>query len=272
MALLTCINLLCALPGLPLDPRVSPYPPCVRRCIAFFWNWCNTSALPYYLDHVLKPLVAYPDGTGRPYDGVFIDQSDFFSTRGASNAKCDPVQARLNVHIQTGLMFQTVGKWPIFSSTLSGAADNAEQDAIWAAGVGYTRFDEFFTPTEAAMASLYNETRRGVPTLIHAPTGVKRHPPIKVEDALATFLVATGGAPHAYFEYSSGWYDNNWQWVSPLFDVEYGVATGPPVVSHPTNATVVWTRHFDHGNVTASVNCTQGVVWCQGNITYGPPS
>ena len=53
------------------------------------------------------------------------------------------------------------------------------------------------------MEELYNDTEIGVPTICHAPTAVKRHAGIGLLDALATFLVATGGADHSYFQYSS---------------------------------------------------------------------
>ena len=169
-----------------------------------------------------------------------------------------------------------MGKWPIFSSTLSGDNDVAEQNTIWAAGVGYTRFDEFFTPTLGAMKALYNETERGVPTLVHAPTSVKRHPGISNLNAMSAYLVGTGNAAHSYYQYSSGWYDQNWRW-DPLFDVSYGEATGPPVVTtYGVNATApktgeVWVRKFDHGNITVSVNCTppeMRIVWCIGDISW----
>lgn len=56
-------------------------------CLSYFWNFCNTSAVDYYIDKVLRPLVQFPNGTAMPYDGVFLDNSDSFSTHGASNAK-----------------------------------------------------------------------------------------------------------------------------------------------------------------------------------------
>jgi hypothetical protein len=251
------------------------------RCVSYFWNWCNSSVMDVYLQQVIKPLVATPAGAGLAYDGVFIDQSDFFSTRGTSNAKCDARAAALNVHIQTAKYLASVGKWPVFSSTLGGAADDAEQDAIWASGVGYTRFDEFFTPQLNSMKQLYNETQRGVPTLVHAPTSVKRHPAIHNIDTMAMFLIATGGGSHSYYQYSSGWYDNNWRW-DPLFDIQFGLPTGPPAVTkYGVNASApqdgeVWERRFDHGNITVSVNCTPAamkVVWCIGDIKWpGKPT
>lgn len=241
------------------------------NCLSFFWNWCNASAIDYYLQHVLQPLVAYPNGTGRAYDGVFLDNSDGFSTHGSSNAHCDAHNASMTVHIQTAKLFQKSNKWPVFSSTATGAGDVAEMDTLWAAGVGYTRFIEFFAPQAQDMANLYNETQRGLPTIVHAPTHVKRHPSISLNDSMAAFLVATGGASHSYFQYSSGWFDNNWMW-SPLFAEKFGAATGPPVITRygPDMMGEVWTRSFTSG-AQVMVNCTPPALqgrfeWCKGTI------
>ena len=242
-------------------------------CSAYYWNWCNASAVDYYLNRVLQPLIAYPNGTARPYDGVFLDNSDGFSTHGSSNAHCDASNASLSVHIQTGRLFQRLRKWPIFSTTATGASDAREREALWAAGVGYTRFWEFFAPTAAAMASLYNETATGLPLLVHGPTHVKRHPGIPLNDSLAGFLVSTGGAPYAYFQYSSGWFDNDWTW-SPMFDVHYGTATGPPTITtYGTNQTGQrWVRRFDTG-IVVTADCAPVDVpsaWCQGSFAFPP--
>ena len=251
------------------------------RCSSYFWNWCNASTLGVYLERVIAPLVATAEGKGLPYDGVFIDQSDDFTTRGASNAQCDARAAVLGVHVATAKYLHSVGKWPVFSSTTSGAGDVAEQDALWAAGVAYTRFNEYFTPTLATLQQLYNETQRGVPTLVHAPTSVKRHPGIRNLDTMAAFLIGAGGASHSYYQYSSGWYDSNWKW-DPLWDIAYGLPTGPPAIStYGVNATApqtgqVWVRQFDGGNITVSFNCTppeMRVAWCTGDISWpGKPT
>ena len=87
----------------------------------------------------------------------------------------------------------------------------AERDAIWAAGVSFTKFYEYFTPSLASMEELYNDTALGLPTIVHAPTYIKRHPGINVRDAVAAFLVATGGAPYAYFQCESP--HARWRWL-----------------------------------------------------------
>ena len=253
------------------------------RCRSYFWNWCNASTIDVYLQKVIAPLVATADGVGLAYDGVFIDQADDFTTHGAINAPCDARAAALSVHVASAKYLASVKKWPIFSTGLAmgSAPDINEQEALWGAGVGYTRFDEFFTPTLSTMSGLYNNTLRNVPALVHAPTAVKRHPGIRNVDAMAVYLIGSGNAAHSYYQYSSGWYDGNWKW-DPLFDVEYGAATGAPMVTkYGVNATApktgeVWVRKFDRGNITVSVNCTPPelkVAWCVGDITWpGKPS
>eukprot|EP00660_Eupelagonema_oceanica_P016218 gene16218-22917_t len=102
--------------------------------MSYFWNWCNDSAVDWYVEKVLRPLVAYPNGTGLPYDGVFLDNSDGFNPRGSVNARCNAANASMNVHIRTAKMLHKVGKWPIFSSTATGSKDIRETDQLWAAG------------------------------------------------------------------------------------------------------------------------------------------
>lgn len=244
------------------------------RCLAYFWNWCNSSAVGFYLDNVLLPMIATPNGKGRAFDGVFLDNSDGFNPRGSINAKCDARNASLNVHIQTGRLFQKYAKWPIFS--LTGTALDVI-DPLWDAGVGYTQFVEYFAPTNGSMAELYTATTRGVPTLVHAPTSVKRHPGIPLLSAVAAYLVSAGGATHSYFQYSSqDWTsDRSWPW-STLYEQEYGEAVGPPIVTnYGANLTgVKWTRHFSKGAV-ATVDCApcggslpRCGAWCVGNVTF----
>jgi hypothetical protein len=201
-------------------------------CIGYYWNWCNEKAVDAYLNKVLRAIIADPHGKPYAYDGVFLDNADGFNPRGSSNAKCDAHAADLAVHIKTGKLFQKYGKWPIISST-GGGGSTAETEGMWAAGVGYSKFYEYFAPTSSSMIKLLNDTTLGVPCIVHAPTSVKRHPGIALNDALAAFLIAAGGAKHSYFQYSAAdWtVDRSWPW-SALYEVNYGVATGPPTVTY----------------------------------------
>lgn len=252
-----------------VDPSTHP------GCVAYLWNWCNASAVDYYVRVVLGGLVADGAGRGLAYDGVFLDNSDDFSTSGAGNAVCSAADASLGVHVATGRFFETVGKWPVFSSTVTGERMAAEAAALWAAGVGFSKFWESWSPSLGAVQQLYNETAMGLPTVVHATVHgwpFARKPPITLTDALAAFLVATGGATYTYFQYSTGWYDADWRW-DPLFSREYGVAVGPPVITQYGNASdqgEVWVRAFSSGAV-AALNCTPPsykLVWCQGSIVF----
>ena len=244
-------------------------------CIAFLWNLCNASAVDFYVNVVLGGLVTDSAGRGLAYDGVFLDNSDEFSIAGAGNAHCNEASATLGVHVATGKFFQAVGKWPIFSTTAGGSAMAAEAAALWAAGVGFSKFWESFSPSLGAVQQLYNETLMGLPAVVHATVHgwpFAHKPPIALADALAAFLVATGGARYTYFQYSAGWYDGDWRW-DRLFDYEYGVAVGPPAVTQYGNASdpgEVWVRAFTSGAV-ATVNCSPPSyksAWCEGNITF----
>jgi hypothetical protein len=56
------------MPGMPkYDPR----------CLAYSWNWFNTSAVEFYLRHYVEPLVALPG-----FDAVFFDGADEFLRQG----------------------------------------------------------------------------------------------------------------------------------------------------------------------------------------------
>eukprot|EP01050_Picozoa_sp_SAG11_P020782 SAG11_NODE_3570_length_2362_cov_5.801149_1_plen_527_part_00 len=243
------------------------------RCLGYYWNWCNETAADYFVNRVMRAMVADPSGTPYGFDGVFLDNSDNFRPPRGSKSQCDAAEATLKVHIALGQMFQALNKWPVFSFTPS----PRERDAIWAAGVGFTKFYEYFTPSLNAMQELYNDTEMGLPTICHAPTYVKRHPAIPLMDVLAAFLVATGGADHSYFQYSAAdWVvDSSWPW-SPLLAVQYGKALGPPtitpygpVVPGVAQATI-WSRKFANGALV-TVNCSADAdkhhKWCVGNIT-----
>jgi hypothetical protein len=133
------------------------------------------------------------------------------------------------------------------------------------------------------MIELLNDTTKGLPCIVHAPTYVKRRPPISLTDALAAFLIGSGGAPHTYFQYSAAdWtVDSSWSWSS-LYEIAYGDATGPPTITYyGMNTTApktgeVWERQFDHGNITVTVNCTppeMRIAWCKGDISWpGKPT
>ena len=83
-------------------PNVTPenYP----RCLGYYWNWCNETAVDYYVNTVMRAMVADPSGTPYDFDGVFLDNSDNFRPPRASKIQCDSTKAKLNVHIALGKM------------------------------------------------------------------------------------------------------------------------------------------------------------------------
>ena len=171
----------------------------------------------------------------------------------------------MDVHIKTAQMLQKYGKWPVFSFPGS----EGEAAALWELGLGFTKFYEYFVPTPQFILELYNDTARNVVTMAHAPTAVKRHPAVPFNASVAAFLVATGGAPYSTFQYSAAdWVvDKSWQW-HPLYDYEFGSATGPlqqtPFGINGTGGTL-FERTFSSGAVV-SLNCTNGVAWCSSNF------
>ena len=242
----------------------------IPTCTGYYWNWCNSSALDYYVNTVLKAMVAQPDGkTGRLFDGVFFDNSDNFiaQARRSLNGKCDATNATMRVHVAAAKLLQRYGKWPIFSFS----PKPTEVEALWSAGVGFTKYYEYFTPTTSSMTKLLNDTEAGLPTVVHAPTYVKRHPPIHLQDVIAAYLIGAGAATHSYFQYSvANWVvDSSWKW-DPLYKENFGLATGPPTVTaYGANGTgQVWRRSFASGAV-ATLNCTgnKKIPWCTGNVT-----
>ena len=217
---------------------------------------------------MLRSLVADAKGTPYDFDGVFLDNANDFNPHGSSNAHCDKNAAVSAVHIQTGKLFQKYKKWPMFSST-GGAPDPA---TMWKAGVGYTKFYEYFVNSLSSMQELYADTQMGLPTTVHAPTAVRRHGSVSLNGALAAFLVAAGDATHSYFQYSAAnWVvDASWKW-SALYDTEYGAPLGPPKITTygPNGTGQVWERRFKNG-YTARVNCTppdDRQFFCPGDVT-----
>jgi hypothetical protein len=239
----------------------APYTPETENCLALYWNFCNDDAIDYYVDTVLGNMVS-KGGKRRNFDGLFIDWAgNFIDTGTRGSPKC-PGQA-MKVHQKTFAMFEKFQMWPVFSL----AGTMAEADSLWEAGVGYTQFSEYWTPSDQGIGDLYNLTEvGGVPSVVHTPIIHARSPRTAIVDAVAGFLIAAGGANHSYLMYGTSWTsDRGWPWSS-LFDVKYGKPLGPPTRTSDANGTVVWERHFTSGAV-ATVTCPPKSRSCPGNIT-----
>lgn len=234
--------------------NIEPTTPETEGCLSYYWNLCNDDAVDYYVNVVLGNMVS-KGGKRRNMDGLFIDWAGNFR-----DTSC-PGQL-MKVHLKTFQLLQKYQMWPVFS--LAGTTTEAAE--LWAAGVGYTQFSEYWTPSDAAIGSLYNLTEvMGVPSVVHTPIIHARAPHTAILDAVAGYLIGAGGAPHSYLMYGTSWTsDRGWPW-SPLFDFEYGKPLGPPTRSIvATN--VVWERRFSSGAV-ATVTCPPASRSCPGNIT-----
>jgi hypothetical protein len=72
----------------------------------------------------------------------------------------------MKVHLKTFQLLQKYEMWPVFS--LPGTA--AEASLLWDAGVGYTQFSEYWTPSDAGIGELYNLTEVMVSGGAHSKT------------------------------------------------------------------------------------------------------
>eukprot|EP01047_Picozoa_sp_COSAG01_P051223 COSAG01_NODE_5258_length_4379_cov_23.575467_3_plen_412_part_00 len=245
----------------------APYTPETENCLALYWNFCNDDAIDYYVNTVLGNMVS-KGGKRRNFDGLFIDWAGNFKdagTRGTPHATC-PDQA-MKVHQKTFALFEKFQMWPVFSL----AGTMAEADSLWQAGVGYTQFSEYWTPSDQGIGALYNLTEvGGVPSVVHTPIIHARSPHTAIVDAVAGFLIGAGGANHSYLMYGTSWTsDRGWPW-SPLFDFKYGQPLGPPTRNLVVPGDiVVWERRFTSGAV-ATVRCAPKSRSCPGNITGIP--
>lgn len=234
---------------------VKPDTPETKGCLAYYWNLCNDEAVDYYIDTVLGNMVS-KHGKRRNMDGLFIDWSGNFRDNAC------PGQA-MKVHVKTFQLLQKYRMWPVFSLS----ASTKEATSLWDAGVGYTQFTEYWTPSDSGIGTLYNLTEvMGVPSVVHTPIIHARSPHTAIVDAVAGYLIGAGGASHSYLMYGTSWTsDRGWPW-SPLFDVKYGHPLGPPKRSMVAGGNIVWERRFSSGAV-ATVTCTPKSRSCPGNIT-----
>lgn len=234
--------------------NVKPDTPETAGCLSYYWNLCNDDAVDYYINTVLSNMIS-KDGKRRNMDGLFIDWAGNFKDNSC------PGRA-MKVHLLTFQLLQKYGMWPVFSL----AGTTAEAALLWNAGVGYTQFTEYWTPSDDGIASLYNLTEvMGVPSVVHTPIIHARAPHTAIVDAVAGYLIGAGGAPHSYLMYGTSWTsDRGWPW-SPLFDVEYGTPLGAPTRAN-VSGNIVWERRFSSGAV-ATVTCPPKSRSCPGNIT-----
>ena len=228
------------------------------RCLCWYWNWFNESAVDYYLNELVLPQVS-KEG----FDGIFFDGSDGFlrgTWKQAVNvphnaSDQDALEATVGVHKRGAELLLAHDKYPIYSEHLD---DTTPEQQAWVAAAmidtPYFRFYEGFRATRPYIDSLLNETQRAaqgaLPVVVHASTAAA--PNIEsITNDLAAFLVVAEN--YSYFMASAGWLDAGWSW-HPEYNVEYGTPIAPATVAVDAAGGAVYTRPYTRCTVT--VNCT----------------
>jgi|EP01044_Picomonas_judraskeda_P007324 hypothetical protein len=102
-------------------PAISKTDP---RCLAYYWNWFNSSAIDYYLEHYIEPIVAL-DG----FDAVFFDGADEWmmqrshtwavaSNVGQNVTLQRGLEVMMDVRVRTTQLLHKYHKYPIISEHL----------------------------------------------------------------------------------------------------------------------------------------------------------
>ena len=285
-------NVFCrSMPGMPkTDPR----------CLAYYWNWFNETAIQFYLHNYLEPIVRR---TG--FDAVFFDGADEWMEQRrttwkiASNVPAgatdgDGLRAMVDVRTRTAQLLAKYGKYPIISEHL-GDTDAAQQAYIIErmAGLGYVRYFEFFAPTQAYIEAMI-EASGGDGEGAGQGSGEGRHRPatasstidpvpiicrqlispgLNLTDSIAAYLI--GSSNYSYYSASTGWFDKDWTWHD-----EYDLAVGSPLgpaVRHTTHGGLGYSYSRSFAGCDVAVNCTAASTkggTCKGKITMkhgGPP-
>lgn len=163
------------------------------KCLSWYWNWFNSSAVDYYLNELVLPQAQKPG-----FDGVFFDGSDGFmrgTWKQATNVKSgytddDALKVMVDVHVRGAQLLYAHQKYAVYSEHLEDTT--VEQQAYVEQqmhDVPYFRFYEGFQPTEAYIDEIINETQKSqsLPLIFHQPLGRT-----SVLDSLAAFLIAHG--------------------------------------------------------------------------------
>lgn len=236
-----------------LQMRLPAYDP---RCLCWYWNLFNETAIDYYLNELLLTQISKPG-----FDGVFFDGSDGFmrgTWKEATNVPADltdrdALQAVISFHKKAAELLRRHGKFAIFSEHL--ADTTPEQQVIYAdqmADTGYARFYEGFHPSPAYIDAILNETQPPVqghdvlPVVLHASSADET----AMVDAFATFLVVR--SQYSYFMASRGWTDAGWTW-HPIYDLDVGEPLGPAMKHGSIGQNdLTYTRQYSNCNVTVA--------------------
>lgn len=181
------------------------------KCLCWYWNLFNESAVNYYLNELLLPHAELPG-----FDGFFFDGSDGFmrgTWKRATNVPAgrtddDALQAVISFHKKGAELLRKHGKYAIYSEHL--VDTTTAQQQVYSremAQTGFARFYEGFRPTEAYVEMILSETQpptdglEPLPIVVHASGGGDQ----MLLDAFATFLVVRSN--YSYFMASQGWLD-----------------------------------------------------------------
>mgnify|MGYP002631816839 CR=1 FL=1 len=238
------------------------------RCLAFYWNWFNQSAVDYYLNEYVRPIVAQPG-----FDGIFFDGADEWikqaghTWRVASNVPNNVTDALalkvlIDVRVRVTALLHANGKYPIISEHASDTT-TAQQAYISSrmAGLGYSRYYEFWSPAALYIEEALNLTQRSSsPVPVFCRQLISRG--LRLLDSIAAFLIVRG--EYSYYSASTGWFDRDWQW-HPEYDLTYGSPLGPATVSSEG----VYQRRYT--NCSVLVNWTAAAARdgnCEGTISF----
>eukprot|EP00035_Acanthoeca_spectabilis_P005398 m.113179 g.113179 ORF g.113179 m.113179 type:complete len:500 (-) comp13010_c0_seq1:102-1601(-) len=225
------------------------------RCLCWYWNWFNDSAVDYYLNKLVLPQVQKPG-----FNGVFFDGSDGFirgTWQQATNVPPgktmqDALEAMVQVHKRGAELLYSHQKYAVYSEHLTDSTPE-QQAYIFEAmkDTPYFRFYEGYRPTRAYIEEILNETQRTdspLPVIAHA--GGLCNDSGALTDALAAYMIVAGN--YSYFMFSKGWFDSGWCW-HPEYNAAYGDPLGPATTTVTPTATI-YTREYSGSTVT--VNCT----------------
>jgi hypothetical protein len=223
------------------------------KCLCWYWNLFNDSAVEFYLNTLLLPQASKPG-----FNGVFFDGSDGFmrgTWKQATNVPpgltdSDALQAVISFHKKGAELLQKHGKYAIYSEHLTDTTP--EQQRVYSTQMqdtGFFRFYEGFHATVAYIEMILNETQptndlNPLPVILHSGSSSGL-------SSFAAFLIVRTN--YSYFMASNGWLDGGWSW-HPYYDLDIGEPLGPAEKRVGSDGGPIYTRSYSKHDVT--VDCS----------------